>query len=225
MATGDSSDITTRIKSYLPRGWFGDSTPILDAVLAGISQILSFIYTLYAYAVLQTRIATATDAWLDLIAYDFFGSTIKRSTGQSDDAFRSVIVAALFAEKATRAGMIKMLTTMTGRTPVIFEPNRPADTGAMNAPTSAGYCGVARMGSMAVPYTCMITAYRPKATGGSAGGAFADAPKISAMATPLATSYANSMGYAQQYVTDADIYAAIASCKMEGTIAWVHISS
>ena len=37
MATGDQSDFTARIKALLPNGWFRDATPVLDAILSGIS--------------------------------------------------------------------------------------------------------------------------------------------------------------------------------------------
>lgn len=65
MATGDQADFVRRLKSVLPVQWFDDSNPILDAVLNGIASALSLVYQLYAYAVLQTRILTATDGWLD----------------------------------------------------------------------------------------------------------------------------------------------------------------
>ncbi|MGC5340800.1 hypothetical protein ACPXBC_29945, partial [Escherichia coli] len=85
-----------------------------------------------------------------------------------------------------RPAMIQVLEEITGNTPDIFEPNRPLDTGALNSPLSKGYCGVARMGSLAVPYTAMITVYRPASVGTAAGAAFCNAPKISALNKPLA---------------------------------------
>lgn len=224
MMTGDQDDVFRRLKMVIPP-WFGDSTPILDALLTGVAYALSFVYSLWAYAKLQTRIKTATDGWLDMIAADFFGTMLLRSLGQSDDSFRNRILINLFRERATRPAMVKVLQEITGRTPIIFEPNRPLDTGAMNAPKSPGYCGVARMGSMAVPYTAMITAFRPQATGVAAGGAFCRAPKVSALNTPRATSYTSSLSLVNQSASDADIYAAVAAVKPVGTVMWVAIKS
>ncbi|WDZ97994.1 hypothetical protein Herbaro_09495 [Herbaspirillum sp. WKF16] len=220
--TGDQDDVFKRLKALLPP-WFGDTTPILDAVLYGVAYALSFAYSLWAYAKLQTRILWATDGWLDMIAADFFGTALQRKLGQSDASFRNRIIINMFRGRGTRPAMVRVLEDITGRTPVIFEPNRPLDTGALNSPQSGGYCGVARMGSMAVPYTAMITAYRPQATGVAAGGAFCSAPKVSALNTPLATSYTASLSMVNQSATDEDIYAAVEAVKPVGTVMWVSI--
>ena len=68
MSIGDQADVFARLKSTLPR-WFSDSTPIVDAVFQGLAWAGSFVYSLYAYAKLQTRIKTATDGWLDIIRH------------------------------------------------------------------------------------------------------------------------------------------------------------
>jgi hypothetical protein len=129
MATGDSNDMLERMQALLPRGWFGDSPTILTALLKGFAAILANVYAVLAYAKLQTRILTATDGFLDVISADFFGSNLPRRTGESDAAFRNRIVVNLFRERATRKAVIQVLTTLTGRAPLIVEPMRPADTG------------------------------------------------------------------------------------------------
>jgi len=137
MATGTQADIFARLKAILPARWFGspaDSTPILDAVLQGIANVLAFVYSLYAYAKLQTRISTATDGYLDLISADFFGTTLQRNTGQSDTSYRALILANLFREKATRNALIRVLQDLTGQTPIVIEPTKPADCGAYGVP-------------------------------------------------------------------------------------------
>ncbi|MDE4918539.1 hypothetical protein ACUXAV_000638 [Cupriavidus metallidurans] len=238
MATGDQTDVFARLKSALPSRWFGstaDSMPVVDSLLAGITTALSFVYSLYAYAKLQTRILTATDGWLDLIAADFFGATLQRKANQSDASFRANIIANMFRERGTRRAIIKVLTDITGRAPVIFEPNRPADVAIMSVPAAGGqnymgiqtgmYTGPARMASMAVPFTALIIAYRPQVTGGSAGGAFTSTPTQAAMNTPLAKSYLNSLTFQNSAATDADIYAAIDSVKPAATIPWTAISN
>lgn len=129
MATGDLNDFRSRIKATLPR-WFADSSPILDAMLSGVAQALSFVYSLYLYAQMQTRIKMASDGWLDLIAGDFFGTRIARKANQTDASFRAIIIANLFRERATRKALIQVLTDLTGRAPVLIEPQQPGDTGA-----------------------------------------------------------------------------------------------
>ncbi len=133
MATGDQDDILTRLKALLPPTWFGDSHPFITAILTACAQALTWCYSLYVYAKLQTRINTATDGWLDLIAYDFFGNNYGRSAGQSDEVFRNGIKINLFRERGTRHSVQKILEDLTGNTPFIFEPQRPLDTGAYGA--------------------------------------------------------------------------------------------
>lgn len=220
MATGDQSDILQRLKATLPR-WFGDSTPILDALLQGLAWAGSFVYSLISYARLQTRIKTATDGWLDMIAADFFGSFLSRAANQSDASFRARIIINLFRERATRGGVIKVLQDLTGRTPLVFEPQRPMDTGAYSAPNS-GYGMAGGYGSLLLPCQAFVTAFRPTGTGiplvagyGISTGGYGVASRAE-----LA-----SMDMIQGAVTDADIYAAIDSVKPAGTTLWTRITS
>src|SRR5690348_1556880 len=125
-----------RFKALLPR-WFGDQTPILDALLHGLTVTARHAHRFIEYAHLQTRIQTATDGWLELIAADFFGTTLQRGPSQSDAAFRRRIRARLFCERATRAGLIQALTDLTGRESRVFEPQRLADTGCYRGPRLA----------------------------------------------------------------------------------------
>lgn len=225
MATGDQNDILQRLKGTLPR-WFGDSTPILDALLQGLASAGAFVYSLWAYAKLQTRIKTATDGWLDMIAADFFGSSLLRAANQSDASFRARIIINLIRERATRAGLVKVLQDLTGRTPIIFEPQRPADTGAYSAPNS-GYGIAGGYGSLLLPCQAFVTAFRPTGSGipnvaGYGGSAGNPGPGGYGVASQL--EYA-SMAMIQGAVTDADIYAAVDSVKPAGTTLWTRINS
>ena len=89
MATGDQSAFEDRLRRLLPRGWFGDdgSHPITDAMVTAGATAWAWCYSLYTFAVMQTRIRTSSGGWLDLAAYDFFGDNIRRSSGQSDASF------------------------------------------------------------------------------------------------------------------------------------------
>lgn len=91
MATGDNNDQFRRLKRLMPQSWFGDNSTVIDAILRGFASVNASLYALIAYARLQTRINTATDGWLDMIAYDFFGNNLPRKPGQSDDSYRAWI--------------------------------------------------------------------------------------------------------------------------------------
>lgn len=222
MATGDQQDIYLRMRTQLPP-WFGDeaSSPILNGLLHGLAYGLAYFYSLLAYGRLQTRIKTATDGWLDMIAADFFGSALLRAANQSDTSFRNRILINLFRERATRAGLIKVLQDLTGRTPTIIEPLRPLDTGVYGGPY-IGYGVAGSYGSMQMPYQAFVIAYRPTGTGipNIAGYGYS----TGAYNTPSQEEYA-SLSMIQGAVSDADIYAAADAVKPVGTVIWMRISN
>lgn len=141
--TGDQEDILKRLKAVLPP-WFGTDTPIMDAVLSGPAKAFSSIYTLVQYAILQTRIATATDGWLDIIARDFFALGFRRRKLEPDATYRSRILDEILRARSTREAVSKALFDLTGVEPDIFEPARIADTGALGvlAPASFALSGL-----------------------------------------------------------------------------------
>ncbi len=216
--TGDQQDFLSRIKTLLPNGWFRGPTPILDAVLGGIASALARVYGLTQYARLQARIATATDGFLDLVSYDFFGATLPRKSAETDAAFRTRILAELFLERGTRRGMIGVLTLLTGYAPLVFEFARPADTGGLNSP-SMGLNAAGYLGSYQYPFQAVVIAYRP------AGQGFSYIPGLNTPQAALNESHSALVNPAliATPVTDADIYAAISSVAPVGTIIWVSI--
>lgn len=221
MATGDKNDQYNRLKSLMPVNWFGDDSSFINALLSGFATINAFIYSMIVYAKLQTRISTATDGWLDMIAADFFGGNIERYEGQSDESFRSTIKINLFRERATRASVIRVLEDITGRTPLVFEPQRPLDTGAYGAPNS-GYGINGGYGSMLMPYQALVTAYRPTGS----GIPFLAGYGVSTAGYSVASqSQYSSLDMINGFLKDSDIYSAIDSVKPYGTIAWVRIVS
>ena len=222
MATGDQTDITNRLQRLIPNGWFPNGlSPIRDAVLTGYANIFSFVFSLLLYVRLQTRIATATDGFLDMIAADFFGNSLPRQANQIDTSYRSRIQAAIFLERATRNAVIRVLTQLTGRKPVVFEPQRTGDTGVYNGPglaynTAGGY------GSMRYPYQAFVIAFRPPNTGLS-GLAGYGTPN-GAYNGPSFLEYVNRAQIAGN-VQDSDIFAAVDSVRVCGTIIWMRISN
>lgn len=222
MATGDQADFYRRLRVNLPP-WFGDEadTPLLNGILNGLAYAAAYVYSLISYTRLQTRIKTATDGWLDMIAADFFGDTLLRAANQSDESFRARILINLFRERATRAGLIKGLQDLTGRTPVVVEPTRPMDTGSYGGPL-IGYGVAGAYGSLLLPFQAFVTAFRPTGSGipliagyGVSTGGYSQ---------PSRASYA-SLSMIQGSLTDADIYAAIDSVKPVATIVWTRIRS
>lgn len=179
---GDSSDFMGRLRSLVARSWFpsvglailglpGDTPitstsgevitstipgpPILAAVLTAPSTALAFIYSLLAYIRLQTRIATASGGWLDLVAYDFFGSTFVRAQGQSDSAFATAIVQQILLIRNTRHALTNVLTKLTSVAPTIFEPWRIPDCGALNSTLYYDASGL--RGSRTYPFVVFVT--------------------------------------------------------------------
>lgn len=160
MAIGDINDITSRIKNQLPPTWFPGVAPVLNALLSGLASAHVLIYTLWAYAKLQTRILTATGAFLDLIAWDYLGPTFTRRTSETDASFKSRIIAFLLLQRCTYSGIKAMLLALTGRTPSIIMPC--VGTGAWDAASAFAFdaCGCWSGGA-----PLAIVAFRPPGQG------------------------------------------------------------
>lgn len=226
MAVGDQNDIAQRLSAYLPTRWFGTVfdtllLPFINAILQGIAVCLSFLYSLYAYAKLQTRLATATDGWLDLISADFFGNKLPRMSGELDGSYRGRIRAQLVQEKATRSAISQAVYALTGYEPQIFEPWRPADTGAYNSGQSLAYGMAGGYGSLKLPAQYFITAYRPHAAAGVSNVMGYGVP-VGGYNAPSQIAYI-SMNDWNASVSDGAIYNAIAQATAAGVIAWTSI--
>lgn len=150
MATGDQNDMAARMRAVLPAGWFPDNAPILTAILTGFGTVWAQMYAVLAWVQLQTRIATASGANLDLISLDFFGDDLPRRTGESDSAFEARIERELFRPKGTRAAVVRELTDLTGQPPRIFEPRLTSDTGGYTM-GGVGYAAGGGYGSLLLP--------------------------------------------------------------------------
>jgi hypothetical protein len=223
--TGDSQDMLTRLRTVLPTRWFPDQAPVLDGLLSGMASSWSWAYELLQYVIAQRRIATASDAWLDVIAQDFFGGRLARRSGQSDDALRGRIRRELFRERGTRAAIIAALQDLTGRAPTVFEPARPTDTGGYASLTGAGggvaYGAAGGWGNLGLPFQCFVRAYRPVGNG---------IATVAGWGGPVGGYGRGTIEYAslemvQGQVTDADIHATVADVLPVSTIAWTRIAS
>ena len=223
--TGDTQDMAARIRAVLPTRWLADDTPILDAVLSGLGTAWAWVYDLLSYVRSQTRIASASDIWLDVIAQDFFGANLARQNGESDGTFRQRVQRELFRERATRAAINAALTDLTGRAPIIFEPSRPTDTGAYGSAHSTAvglaYGVTGAWGSLALPFQCFVTAFRPNGSG---------VALVAGWGTPAGAYGVGAIQYAtpamiEGQVTDAEIAARVAAIMPTASISWINISS
>jgi hypothetical protein len=226
MAIGDSNDFITRINAVLPSWFSGTSNPILTGLLAAYSNTGVFIYNQELYVQLQTRISTATDNNLDLIANDFFGvNNFPRGANEGDASYRSRILASIVRERATRRGMSNVLTLLTGYAPLIQVPSNPGDCGGY-AVAGCGY-GVAGIWSNPLPpstaYQCFITVY----TSVSSGIASVPGWNIDYAAWNISgtrTSWVNSFQF-NDALNATQIYQVINSTKIEGSTCWVLITN
>lgn len=222
---GDQSDMLFRLKQVLPLHWFPDSTPVLDTILGGIAWAWAWAYQLLQTAKAQTRISTAQGIWLDLIAQDFFGTSLQRRVSENDTEYSLRIRQELVRERATRRAVAVTLSDLTGQAPVIFEPANPSDTGGYASFAGGGgglaYGAAGGWGSLGLPLQFFVTAYRPVGQG---------IALVSGWNCDAGGYCQGSLAYAdlsmmQGRITDADIYAAIASVLPAGTIAWTRISA
>jgi hypothetical protein len=222
---GDQQDMLARLRAALPARWFPDSAPVLDGLLGGLASGWSWAYQLLQYVKTQARIATATDVWLDIIANDFFGDRLARRAGQGDAAFRNRIQRELFRERGTRGAIVAVLQDLTGRGPFVFEPARSTDTGGYTSMSGGGgglgYGSAGGWGSVALPFQCFITAYRPVGSG---------IATVSGWGGPCGGYGQGTIEYAslemvQGQVTDDDIYAAVADVLPVAAIGWTRITN
>lgn len=207
-----------RVKSVLPAGWFGAATPVLDLLLGGLAALWATLYSLIGFVHAQARIATASGPFLDMAARDYFGTALARRAGETDAAFSARIRANLLIPHATRAALVEVLTRLTGRAPVVFEPFNATDTGGYDT-NMLGYNTIGGYGSLMLPYQCFVTAYRPVVAASGNDGGYNVGPGGYNTA-PLAWSdLTNDPGL----MTDSDLYAAIVSVLPVNAVAWTRL--
>lgn len=222
---GDQDDVIGRLRDVLPSGWFESDAPVLKTLLGAMATPWCRLYDMVCYAKAQTRIATATDGWLDLIAIDFFGRRVKRRYRQTDQSLRSMIMKELLRERATRQGLVRALEDLTGRTPLVFEPSHTGDTGGYGIVGSNGhyvacafaYGRIGGWGNVELPLQVFVTAFRPVRDGGLNGVGWGAGGYSNGH-----SSYAD-MTVLQGLVTDTDINTAILNALPTCGVAWTRI--
>jgi len=224
---GDLTDLVGRLRALLPGRWFGDVTPNLDGLLQSIATPWSWLYASVQFVIEQTRIATATGQWLDLIGGDFFGTTLLRFNGENDARYRSRIQYRLFRHAATRQAVAHAVEHLTGSQPAIFEPANPADTGAYSNGVAdepgtgmgVAYCVAGGWGSLAMPHQFFLTMKRPAITGLASVAGYRDVASGYGVGSG---SYVD-LGLAPGGLTDEDLLAAVSELLPVCTVAWVRL--
>lgn len=222
--TGDQADFLRRLRTVLPARWFPDVAPVLDSLLSGLASGWTVIYGSLQFVRAQTRIATASGVWLDIIGRDFFGLSLSRRPDEGDASYRRRIQLELFRERGTRAAVTSVLSDLTGRSPVIFEPARTTDTGgygsAAAAATGLSYGVAGGWGSLQLPFQSFVMAYRPAGSGialvsgwGQGAGGYG-----------IGNIEYGNLDMIEGQVTDADIMAAVASVLPIASTVWLAIS-
>jgi hypothetical protein len=226
---GDQEEIAYRLRSVIPARWFGGSTPVLDTVLGALGAGWASLFNLLRYSGQQTRIATASDIWLDLVGLDYFGSRLPRALGQSDQSYRWVLLKNILRPLGTRSALIAALADLTGRVPTIFEPANPSDTGGYAGILAGrvvsggglGYGTAGGWGNLSLPFQCFVTAYRPYING---------AANLSGWTMAAAGYGVGALEYvgadtAQGQITDSAISLEISKVCPVGLVVWVRIAS
>jgi len=224
--TGTFEDFRNRLYALLPLKWFPDlsEAPILGSLLGSFAVSWAWLYDRLRYTYRQTRLSTATEQWLDLLANDYLGSTLQRRLNETDDTYRIRITNELVRPRDTRTALDIALYNLTGYHPRIFEPRNPHDAGGYNVGQSMGYGAAGGYGSMQLPFQVFIDAYLPisSATGVSNVGGWGN---IAGLVRSPAGYGIGAMEYAsasqiEAQISAADVYETVAGTMAAGTIGW-----
>ena len=222
MAKGDEADLTNRIFRMLPASWFPNQAGTrIYATVRGFAAAFAAVWLQIVYTRLQTRLQTTTDGWVDLASQDFFGIRLPRRQFEPDATFSQRIRNEVIRLRNTRAALIKAAQDVTGRPAAAFEPFNPYDTGGWDTPALA-WDTAGAWGDETATFTIFLNVARPISSGmvnlngwdNSFGGW-----NIGAIAWIDDDDARNALE-----ISDADIYAAIASVTPAGVTVWVSIS-
>jgi hypothetical protein len=226
--TGDPADMASRLWAVLPKRWFSEQSPNLSAILQSIATPWAWLHNIITYVIAQTRVSTATDTWLDLISYDFFGNLLGRKLNEPDLSYRVRVKAALVREAATRSAVSAGLQALIGSQPFIFEPANCRDTGSYGVRsegftvpgTGLAYGQAGGWGNLALPLQFFVTAIRAPTPGVS---------MLAGYGTPNGGYCEGVISYVDLSllpgnVTDQDIQSTLCSLLPVNAVAWLRIS-
>ncbi len=254
-AIGSQADALARLLALVPSSWFKSPDPEVQAILNGFASNEAYVYSLIQYMRAQSRLWTTTDGFLDIAAWDFFGSAFLRRPAEPDASFAPRLIAELTRPRITRASIVSALKSLTGNTPAILEPWNTGDCGALNVGTLAlagstpGVQNGAGIGGLALGANNGCLYVKPTAAlfsgGAGAVGSLAltnqffvtlrrpgyqGVPNISGIGSVgggLGVGAFSLITPSQivAAVTDQDIYNTINSTKAAGTTAWVNLTA
>lgn len=214
---GDTDDMASRIRSVIPAQWFADDAPNLQALLKGLGRAWSGLYKLLKRVKNQARIQTASGIFLDLVAKDYLGSSLPRRSAETDESYRSRILASVLQPRATRQALVSALTQLTGKAPQIFEPFNATDTGGYNL--NLGYNTLGGYGCLTLPFQFFVTAYNPSSISAIDDGGYGCGPGGYNTSPMFYASLSEFSGK----ISNSDIYAGIAAVIPTASIAWTKI--
>ncbi len=195
------AELLERAVEALPTNWFspdetapgGSLYPLMVGLNKGDASNMERLLILQT----QLYIGTAYGVGLDNVARDFFGDRITRKPNETDAAFRTRILSALFLPAATRAGLISAVQRGLNRTPTVVEPADIDATGGWSDGVHA--YGPFRWGGGGMYLTPPVLAYQ----------AF-----VTVQRQPVGDPY---------YLSDSDIYKLIDSVRPTSATFWVRI--
>lgn len=217
MAIGDNNDMQRRITSLLPSRWWANVAPLKEAVIGGLGDALSNIYSFIQYTKAQSRIKTAFGPWLDLIAFDFFGMRFRRRPSQNDDSFKQAIIDEILRPRVTRDALQKAVSDLTNTEVTIFEPFNPQDTGGWGVMFAFDAAGA--WGDWDETYTVFLDVVKPQGTGIPTISGFDDTYSGFDKGYFYFVDDSQIVGP----VTDQDVYDCVEATRASGVTVWVKI--
>lgn len=222
--TGDVEDIVRRLRSVIPKGWFGEQSPNLSAILRSFATPWVWLFSLLAFVQAQSRVSSASDMWLDLIAQDYLGANCRRKPHESDTLYRVRLRNLLLPHAATRSALAGGVERLTGAAPAIFEPSNCGDTGSYGslAATSPGlaYGVQGGWGSLTLPNQFFINVGPPAINDASAFAGYG----TGAGGYGTGHSAYLDLSLVPGRITDQDIQTTICRFLPIGAVAWLRIT-
>ncbi len=213
----------TRLVNTQPAQWYSDAAKapmgVLYSLMYSLGQVLQNLQLGLQYSYDAVYLQTAIGAALDSAVADFYGTSLVRLPGETDQALSTKAQASLFQPVGTEQALRQALYNFTGRYPVIVNEWNLTQTGMwgtgfFDAPP--GPYGL--FFASGVPYQCFVQTVLPSIAALNGGplycwgaGFFFGSP----------TSYWADLEGAANGLQQ--LYDVINSVKPEGVVVWVQI--